>query len=306
LHRVVILDGETMGTTWSVRIACSDTGLPDPLRSGITSVLDRVIAQMSNWEKNSDISRFNRAPPGEWQHLSDDFALVLRSALLVAERSDGAFDPTIGRAVDHWGFGPAAYRMPGTPPTHTRGWRGIDLADLTARRTENADLDFSGIAKGFAVDAISEYLVSAGFPHCLVEIGGELRGNGVKPDGQPWWVELEHPPGLTLPVTRVALSGLAIATSGDYRRFFNEGGQSYAHTIDPATGKPLSNGLASVTVIHESAMMADAWATALMVLGFERGMQIADHEKLAALIVARIRNGAKEYISPLLAQMTDV
>jgi thiamine biosynthesis lipoprotein len=141
--------------------------------------------------------------------------------------------------------------------------------------------------------------------HFLVEIGGELRGDGVRPDGQPWWVDVEPPPGLSVPTLRVALCGLAVATSGDYRRFRLEGDRRLSHSIDPATGAPISNAVASVTVLHDSAMLADAWATAITVLGPERGMRLATQHGLAARLVERQGDGGREYMTPALAAMLD-
>nr|WP_318781324.1 FAD:protein FMN transferase [Sphingomonas aliaeris] len=156
-------------------------------------------------------------------------------------------------------------------------------------------LDLSGIAKGYAVDAVADLLAASGIAHALVEIGGELVGRGVRPDGQPWWVDLEVPPGLTLAPFRVALHGLAVATSGDYRR-----GE---HTIDPRTGYPVVDPVASVSVIHRSALAADAWATALTVLGVHEGIAMAEREGLAARLVT-VRGGvAVEHITPALAEM---
>jgi thiamine biosynthesis lipoprotein len=294
-----------MGTGWSVQAVAPRAGPPEGMETGIAATLDAVIAQMSNWEADSDISRFNRSPPGQWQMLPDAFATVLRAGLDVARGSDGAFDPAIGGLVDRWGVGPAGYRMPPTAAAPIEGWRAIEMDGARARRTADVTLDFSGIAKGFAVDAVARYLDAAGVRNSLVEIGGELRGTGIRPDGQPWWVDLETPPGLPLPTSRVALCGISVATSGDYRRFVENEGQRYAHSIDPRTGAPVCNGVTSVSVLHDSAMLADAWATALMVLGVESGLRTAAREGLAALMVTRGADGAKEWMSPGFAAMLD-
>ena len=296
------LGGETMGTTWSLRAGAPEQGLPAGVRERIEAVLGRVIAQMSNWEPASDISRFNRAPLGTWQDIPDDFRAVLHAGLGVARRSGGAFDPAIGQCVDRWGFGPAPREVATKSPAGGF-WTAIELDGTRARRMADVALDFCGIAKGFAVDAVAHALQEAGLRHFIIEIGGELRGVGVKPDGQPWWVDIEAPPGLALPRTRVALSGLAVATSGDYRRYFEDAGIRHAHSIDPQTGAPVLNAVASVTILHESAMLADAWATALMVSGPARGADLAEREGLAALIVTRTLGGASEYLSPALTAM---
>lgn len=291
-----------MGTSWSARIVGgADAG-------GIQAVLDGVVAEMSHWEPGSDLSRFNRATPGEWQSLPPAFSHVLAAALTVAEASDGAFDPAMGALADLWGFGPSGPRegIPGDEAIAealARSGRATIEHDprlLSARRTVRSQLDFSGIAKGYGVDAVAEHLLARGCADFLIEVGGELRGAGVKPDGQPWWVDLEAPPGAAAAPVRVALHGLSVATSGDYRRFFEHRGHRYAHTLDPRTGVPLANGVVSVSVLHAECMMADAWATALTVLGPE-GMALAEREGLAAQMLTR----EGELLSPALRAMLD-
>ena len=271
----------------------------------IEGVLARVVGEMSHWEPGSDLSRFNRSEPGRWQPLPPGFAHVLATALSVADASDGAFDPAMGRLVDLWGFGPAGPRegVPGAPEiaeaTAASGRRHVEQDGRRARRLAPAALDFSGIAKGYAVDAVAERLRGLGLADFLVEIGGELRGEGVKPDGQPWWVDLEPAPGIAVAPIRVALHGLSIATSGDYRRRFEHGGRDYAHTLDPRTGRPLNNRVASLTVLHPSCMLADAWATALSVLG-AAGIAVAEREGLAVHMATR---GRGEHLSSQMAAM---
>lgn len=289
-----------MGTSWSARIA----NAPEGSGQAMEEALSLVIAQMSNWENFSDISRFNRAAVGEWVSLPPEMMTVLRAGLDIARVSGGAFDPAVGNAVQHWGFGPGASGSPFLP-LPSSPWAAIELADGRARRMADVALDFSGIAKGFAVDQLAQTLRDLGARHFLVEIGGELRGDGVRPDGQPWWVDVEPPPGLTVPMLRVALCGLAVATSGDYRRFRLEGDRRLSHSIDPATGAPVSNAVASVTVLHQSAMLADAWATAITVLGPDRGMRLATQHGLAARLVERRGDAGREYVTPALAVMLD-
>lgn len=293
--------GPTMGTSWSARIVDA----PSDCANAIDSVLAGIIGQMSNWEAGSDISRFNRAPIGQWVTLPDDFMTVLRAGVDVARLSDGAFDPAIGHLVDRWGFGPMANSGIPAGPAGQHGWRRVELSAGKARRLGDVKLDLSGIAKGFAVDAVAGALRDMGLAHFLIEIGGELRGEGVKPDMQPWWVDLESPPGLTVPVMRVALCGLSVATSGDYRRFVAKAGQRLSHSIDPRSGAPIANDVASVSVLHESAMIADAWATAVTVLGPDEGMALATRQGLAVLMIRREGSGAREYMTPALAAMLD-
>ncbi len=297
--KITDLGGPTMGTIWSARIVDA----PTDCAALIETVLARIIAQMSNWEAESDISRFNRLPLGQWMSLPDEMMAVLRAGLDMARLSGGAFDPAIGNLVDRWGFGPGKQAAAGTPPSPP--WQAIEMDGFRARRLAPVALDFSGIAKGYAVDAVAQALKTRSLHHFLIEIGGELRGEGVKPDIQPWWVDAESPPGLAVPTLRIALCGLSVATSGDYRRFRMEGGRRLSHSIDPATGAPITHDVAAVTVLHQSAMLADAWATAITVLGPDRGMALATRHGIAARLIGRTSDQAQEYMTPALAAMLD-
>lgn len=286
-----------MGTGWSVRFAAPAGCEPAELEAAVIARLDTIIVQMSHWRSDSQISTYNRADPGSWHRLPGDFAVVIDAAIDVARRSGGAFDPTIGRVVAMRGFGPdmAARTDEEDHIMAARervGWRALKIDGRQLLQPGGLVLDLSGIAKGYAVDAVAEQLVTQGVDHALVEIGGELKGIGVRPDGEPWWVDLEDPPGIELPRLRIALHGLAVATSGDYRR----GG----HNIDPRDGQSVSHGVRSVSVIHKSAMMADAWATALTVLGVEEGLAMAEWEGLAVRFV-----GDEEQLSPALVDMLE-
>lgn len=288
-----------MGTSWSVRIVDA----PSDCTEVVGEVLARIIAQMSNWEARSDISRFNALPVGTWAIFPDEMMTVLKTGLDFARLSEGAFDPAIGRVVERWGFGPTGVTGPEMVPACRAPWTMVELSGDRARRLADVALDFSGIAKGFAVDAVAAALRKRGAQNFLVEIGGELRGAGLKPDLQPWWVDVEAPAGLAVPTLRIALCGLSVATSGDYVRFRTEKDLHLSHSIDPATGKPIANDVASVTVLHESAMLADAWATAITILGHQRGMALATKHQLAARLILRSADGGKEYMTPTLAAM---
>ncbi|MDO6416696.1 FAD:protein FMN transferase [Sphingomonas sp. BIUV-7] len=289
-----------MGTGWRVRLARPPHLDPAALRRDILARLAGLVAEMSQWEPDSHLSRFNRAPAGSWADLPPDFATVIACALAIAEQSDGAFDPTLGRAAALLGFGasvPAGDDLAAAQAES--GWRRLTF-DPAARRLRQPGglwLDLSGIAKGYAVDAVAALLAERGIRHFLVEIGGELVGRGVRPDGEPWWVALESPPGMRLAPLHIALHELAVATSGDYRRG--------AHTIDPATGRPLAAGVISVSVIHESAMLADGWATALTTLGPARGIALATEKRIAARIVIRAGPRPIEHLSPAFAAMLE-
>ncbi|SFM03548.1 FAD:protein FMN transferase [Rugamonas rubra] len=345
--------GVSMGTGWSVRLV--DHGraatLPPRLQQGLQGQLDQVVAQMSHWESDSDLGRFNLAEAGSWQRLPEEFFTVLAFAMRVARDTGDAYDPCAGAMVNLWGFGPAGgFERPGfAPPDAAQVARllerrrqarvELDHAGRRARQPGGVLLDLSAVAKGYGVDRLAEYLEAQGIRHYLVEVGGELRGAGVKPDGQPWWVALEQPGASTAGMAPsvaalsaaapagpaaaaasaggelvLALHGLAVATSGDYRRYFNADAadlsspahtqpQRYSHTIDPRSGMPITNQLASVTVVHAQCMAADAWSTALTVLGPEAGLALADRLGLAARFVLRTPDGCAERLSAAFQQM---
>ncbi len=311
---VTRLKGETMGTTWAVSAVAPPEVTQAALAAALQSELDAVIAVFSPWDQTSEISRFNAAPAGVWA-LSQAFWTVLDASMDMADDTDGAVDPTLGALVDLWGFGPPGLRIGSPVPPEediaaalaVSGWQKLRL-NRDARgavQPGGMKLDFSGIAKGHAVDRVSEALTRLGATSHLVEIGGEMRGQGVKPDGQPWWIGLEQPPGAPSPRTVAALVDIAVATSGDWRRAFEHEGRLYPHTIDGRTGHPIDNGVTSVTVFHASAMAADAWATALTVLGAEDGLALATAYGLAAQIIARTADGMVERLTPGFIAMMD-
>lgn len=311
------LDGRTMGTSWSVVLPPGAAG--PGLRRAIEAELDRIVAEMSHWEPTSALGRFNDAAAGTWHLLPAGFFDVLSYALTVAEAGGGAYDPTAGRLVDVWGFGPRAPDAPlrTAAPTDDEiaaacadvGWSRLrlDRVGRCAFQPGGLRLDLSSVAKGHAVDCVSALLRRHGLPNALVEIGGELCGSGTKPDSTPWWVALEEVPGVAVEAAPlVALCELSIATSGDYRRVFHVGGVRHAHTLDPRTGRPAANRLASVTVLHRHCMQADALSTLLTVLGPDAGMAYATRNHLAARFVERTEaGGAVEHLSPALQAMLD-
>lgn len=306
--QLVSLSGETMGTTWSVRAIVPPDFNTTTARAALEAALDAIIQQMSTWRPDADISRFNDLPAGASITLNAQFRAVIECALAVAAETDGAFDPTIGALVDLWGFGPTP-RTQAPSESEIRdalalaGWRKLSLTTTTLAQPGGLRLDLSGIAKGYAVDELARVLSAFGLNSYLVEIGGELRGAGVKPDAQPWWVDLEAPPASTDAPILLTLHDLAVATSGDYRRFREHDGQHIAHIIDPRTGRPLDNTVASVTVIHESCMLADAYATALSVMGAPAALAFADAHALPARIFTRGDASTREYLSAALADM---
>lgn len=277
---VTRLEGETMATYWKVSLV----GVaPAGLERRIQALLDDLVRQMSQWKADSEISAYNRAPRGSWTRISADFAEVVRCALEVAALTDGAFDPALGAAVDAWGFGPAPLETPAAESS--RGWREVAVGPQGLFQPGGVRLDLSGIAKGFAVDKTATLLAACGVGAFLVEIGGELCGRGLKPDGSPWWAQIEPPRESWREDVRVALPGWALATSGDYRRRVERDGRSFSHTFDPAARTPIADPPASVSVLATDCMRADAWATALTVLGETRGLALAEAQDLPALFL---------------------
>lgn len=302
-----------MGTDWSVRLVAPLGPSRADLQAAIEQELAAIIALFSHWEPSSELSRWNNAPAGTWA-MSEPFWAVLDEAMNLAADSDGAADPTLGALVDLWGFGPHGPRASGLPTDDeidaalaVSGWgrlrmirQGRGLVQPGGMR-----LDLSGIAKGHAVDRVCERLTALGATHHLVEIGGELRGAGVKPDGLPWWTELEAAPGATAPPTLAALFDIAVATSGDGERHFEVFGQRYSHTLDGRTGRPIGNGVASVSVFADTALRADALATALTVMGPENGAAWAEAMEIAALFTVRGPTGFTEIITLAAAAMLE-
>jgi thiamine biosynthesis lipoprotein len=310
------LHGHTMGTTWSVRLLPPPTVSMETLRQGIQRELDRVDGQMSTYQPQSDLSRFNRAPARSWQRLPGEFFTVLQYALALAKDSGGAYDPTIGPLVDLWGFGPA--RQPRHPPDAAAiaqararvGWWKVKLDPHERRAWQpgSVQLDLSAVAKGFGVDQVGRYLQRAGVEAWLVEVGGELKAHGRKPDGTPWRIGIERPEAASGAVMAadelvraIPLDDGAIATSGDYRHVFEDGGHYYSHHIDPRSGYPVPHEVASVSVLAKDCMLADPLGTALSVLGAERGMAYARQHGLAVLMIVRGPHGFEQRLSPAFA-----
>lgn len=293
------LDGETMGTTWSAQFADRPGLDRSAVLTAIQAELDRVIEQMSTWQPDSAISRYNIAPADTWHDIPDAFSEVLDAALTLARATDGSYDPTIGPLVDAWGFG--AGRPIDAPPTDdviaaAKGrvdWRRVRL-DTSGKRLwqpGGVQLDLSSIAEGYAVDRMGRALEEQGIVDYLVEIGGELRARGQRPDELPWRIAVEQPEIDGTPTQIVPLRDASIATSGDYRKFFEYQGRRFSHAIDPHTGWPVDHGLASVTLVSADCMDAGATATALSVLGPERGYDYALGHGFAARFVVRHDTG---------------
>ena len=309
------LGGPTMGTTWNARVIAPPGADQADFQSAIEAELAEIVRLFSPWERASEVSRFNAAPEGMWA-LSKPFWAFLDATMDLGDETNGAVDPTLGALVDLWGFGPPGPRSPLLPtPSYEEvvdalkvsGWQKLrtNREAGAAMQMGGMKLDFSGLAKGHAVDRVSDRLAAMGATSHLVEIGGELKGRGVKPDAQPWWAEIERVDDSPAPRTVVALYDLALATSGDYRRAFVHQGRRYSHTIDGSTGRPVDNGLASVSVLHPLGLRADAYATALTVMGPYEGPEFAEAIGLAAHFVHRTERGLVEIMTPAWRAMMD-
>jgi thiamine biosynthesis lipoprotein len=301
---VAELSGETMGTTWSARVVVPDgaRSLVQVARDSIEQALNRVNLSMSNWDPDSEVSRFNRTDSTEPFEVSPDFAEVVRRAQSVSRATGGAFDVTVAPLVSAWGFG--ADGIPGQVADSRIveiAWGQVGYERLHVTEDGSAlikddgrlTVDLSAIAKGFGVDRAAEGLNAIGLAAWAIEVGGEVRARGRKPDGSSWQVGIEAPDPQERRIHRsVSLIDGAIATSGDYRNWYDSGGERYAHIVDPRSGSPVPWIGFSVTVAHSSATIADAWATGLSVLGPEAGLEIADREGLAVLYLTTDADGS--------------
>ena len=303
-QRLITISGPTMGTTFQVKIAREDMALDaEVLDRAIHARLDEVNRQMSTYREDSEISRFNRSRSTDWVGVSPDFARVLSIAQKISTWSNGAFDVTVGPLVNLWGFGPNAIPDRVPPPDSIAACKArvghekvqVDLS-ASAIKKESAGVycDLSAIAKGFGVDRVATYLDSLGINRYFVEIGGELRTKGRNHLGQRWRVGIARPSEYGRLQKALALDNMSMATSGDYHNYFERDGVRYSHTLDPRTGQPITHGLASVSVVHQSCLYADGLATAINVMGPEKGFAFAEARGLAAFMIVRQGDGFAE------------
>jgi FAD:protein FMN transferase len=267
------LDGDTMGTRYSAVFYAPEGFEVAPLTAALFEAVNRVDLQMSTWKPASDLNRLNGAELGIWVSIPAELGTVLAAALRIERASQGAFDIGVGDLVAAWGFGAhAGNSAPVAPPMRVKTHEHLELTNGKARKTSSLSLDLSGIAKGFGVDELARVMNAFGFDAWLVGIDGEMRAKGTKPDGRFWAIAHEKPErGLREAMGVIELTDLAVATSGTYRHFRDDEGGTISHTINAKTGRPLANRIASVTVMAPTCMEADAWATALMVMGEDNG-----------------------------------
>ncbi len=294
-----------MGTWYNVKVSRPPQELTaEQLQSGVDARLEEINRGMSTYLPESEISQFNRFRGEDWFEVSLDTVTVVAAALDASERTNGAFDVTVGPLVNLWSFGPED--QPERVPTDDEiadaraavGFRRVEARRQppALRKTlPDAYVDLSGIAKGFAADAVAELLQQRGATRFMVEIGGEVRTGGRKDDGTPWRIGIERPASAMRDYDQVVeLEHCALATSGDYRNYFERDGRRYSHTIDPRTGCPVEHKLASVSVIATDCMFADAMATALTVMGPDDAYQHAQENDLDVLLIIRGPDGFEE------------
>ncbi len=303
-----VIQGRTMGITYSVKFTAGDSApILLPLSKQVEEELKLINEHMSTYLESSEISRFNQTQSTDWFAVSADTAQVISLAVEVSEATDGAFDVTVGGLVELWGFG--GTNRPNAPPTDEQiqpllrsvGYQRLHVRlDPPALRKDAPELtvDLSAIAKGYAVDRVAALLDGSAIHNFFIEIGGEVLTRGRRLDGRAWQVGIELPDAKRGALYgSLELSDAAMATSGDYRNFYELDGQHYSHTIDPRTGRPSQLGLASATVIDGSCAKADAIATGMMALGYEEGLRIANVRGWKVFLMRREENGLAENLT---------
>jgi thiamine biosynthesis lipoprotein len=303
----ILLQGRTMGTTYNIKVVATIEEVEQlQLHQKIDTVLKQVNQEMSTYIPDSEISRFNKLQSTEPFEISKGFARVLAESIRLGKLSNGKLDITVGPLVNLWGFGPE--QSPDLVPSdedlvNARSRVGLINLHLNDNKLSKdiptLYVDLSTTAKGYGVDVVAELIEANGIANYLVEIGGEMRLKGFKHTGELWAIAIEKPvldpSGEHRAVHQVVIpKDNAVATSGDYRNYFEKDGQRFSHIIDPETGKPINHNLVSVTVIAPSSMTADGLSTALMVLGAEQGMAFAIKNEIAALFISKTENGFNE------------
>ncbi len=306
---VPALTGLTMGTRYKVHIDHAPDGLYLPkLKRQIEQVFAITESLMSTYRSASELSLFNASTSTDWQPISTNTARVVETALKVQQQSDGAFNPAAGSLVVYWGFGAKPKPLPEVsmaPPTQVLDSvqnANIEIESGRLRKSHpHATLDLNAIAKGDAIDGVARVLEQHRISNYLIEIGGEIFASGSGPEGAGWWVGLEDP--LNDILVTIRLDGKAVATSGDYVNYFMHNGKRYSHVIDPRIGKPIEHNLTLVSVVAGNAMQADAWATALLVMGLEQGYRYASEQGIAALFLQRDDNDKnRPILTPVFEQ----
>ncbi len=301
-----------MGTGYAVVLPHLPLGMSkESLQQGIETVLKHVNDVMSTYQADSELSLLNKNPSTDWVPVSAELMTVLKEARRISELSGGAFDASVGPLVNLWGFGPEYHDLVVPEPQKVEeirayvGYEKLELRDeprAVKKAHPKMAIDLSAIAKGYGVDQVAAYLESLEAKHYLVDIGGELRTRGRNARGEPWTVAIEKPvPEGRFVQQLIHISDTGVATSGDYRNYFEQDGKRYSHTIDPTTGAPITHNLASVTVLHPLSMTADGLATALTVLGPEKGLALAEQKKWPVLMLVKTEDGFSQKMTSSFA-----
>ncbi len=305
----VTLNGKTMGTYYAIKYVADQKDPPaESLQKGIDVVLEEVNDQMSTYRPDSELSRFNQSREVNTPFpVSAATAKVVREAIRINQLTDGALDVTVGPLVNLWGFGPEGRvtHVPTEQDIETRRqWTGIDKLKVEGnnliKTVPELYVDLSSIAKGYGVDAVAEYLESQNIRNYMVDVGGEVRTQGINGKGKPWRIAIEKPSsqGLSQSAQEIIEPGNAsVATSGDYRNYFEENNVRYSHTIDPKTARPINHNLVSITVIADNCMSADGFSTGLNVLGPERGLEVANAQNIPVFMIVKTDKGFEERYS---------
>ncbi|MAA79739.1 MAG: hypothetical protein CL916_10810 [Deltaproteobacteria bacterium] len=296
-HRQQNLQGEIMGTYWIVKTIHGDSDLQD----AIQAELDAINAKMSTYLPQSELSLFNTHQETTPFSFSNETIEVIQAAQKVSEHSNGAFDVTIKPLVDLWGFGTNKSTTPPSEQYRTAAMKKVGYTSLTInaktiqKKNPQMEIDLSAIAKGYAVDQIAQLLDQKGHANYMVDIGGEIKAKGKNSKDQYWRIGIETPDTQRGAYTDIIeLQDMAIATSGDYRNYYEQDGKRISHTIDARTGMPITHTLASVSVLHPSAMMADGWATALNVVGPQEAITLAQKHNLNIMLIVRNKKNEHE------------
>ncbi|KAA8561407.1 FAD:protein FMN transferase [Pseudomonas extremaustralis] len=306
--------GPTMGSTYSIQyVRTSATPGPEAVQREVESILQTVDRQMSTYRSDSDIERFNQLPAHSCQPMPASILQLVRTGEQLSQASDGAFDLTVEPLINLWGFGPQA-RQVKVPDAATLaqareqvGYQHLRIDGQQLCKDAAVEIDFNSIAAGYAVDRIAERLAALGIRSYLAEATGELKAAGRKPDGSAWRIALEEPrDDLQVAEKIINVDGFGVSTSGDYRNYFQQDGRRYSHTLDARTGAPITHQLASVTVLHPSALMADGLSTLLLILGPQQGWDYAEQHQVAAFFVMREGDGFVTRSNSAFEQLTAV
>jgi len=311
------LNGRTMGTTFSIKIVTPKNAgaVQEQIDEQIYALLDTVNSIMSTYIETSDISMFNAYAGTDTFKVSPELVYVVKMANHISDLSGGAFDITIGPMVNLWGFGAESRNITIPPEIEIQeklalvGYKKLSCSQTPpalSKQVPQLYCDLAGIAKGYGVDEVADFIESKGYQNYLVEIGGEIRTRGINQSGRKWRVGISSPVNNAGIQKVVEVNDSGMATSGDYRNYFEKDGVRYSHTIDPRNGRPITHKLASVTVLHDTCMVADAMATAISVLGPEIGYEFALKQNLLAFMIVKDENGFVEKMTPGFEKLISV